>query len=219
VLTEADDRIGAPRVVVISHRLWQRLFDGRADALGQTIVLAGVPATVVGVMPVGFTFPDTEIDFWIPAQLSAALRASRTEFYLTILGRLADGVAPGAARAELDTIMARLRASFPEANGAVDPQPVERGQRFIVELQHSARMFEQQCARLAQHLAAAGLHEQRPADPMLERLHLKADSAGRAMHRRCSASESAEIYGEHEASQAVQIQRLHRLGKLNNRTR
>src|SRR6185436_18829296 len=119
VLTEADDRIGAPRVVVISHRLWQRLFDGRADALGQTIVLAGVPATVVGVMPVGFTFPDTEIDFWIPAQLSAALRASRTEFYLTILGRLADGVTPGAARAELDTIMARLRASFPEANGAV----------------------------------------------------------------------------------------------------
>jgi putative ABC transport system permease protein len=119
VLTEADDRIGAPRVVVISHRLWQRLFDGRGDALGQTIVLAGVPATVIGVMPVGFTFPDTEIDFWIPAQLSAALRASRTEFYLTILGRLADGVTPGAARAELDTIMARLRASFPEANGAV----------------------------------------------------------------------------------------------------
>jgi putative ABC transport system permease protein len=126
IFTEADDRPEAPKVVVINYEIWQRLFGGRADALGQTLVLAGVPCTVVGVMPRGFNFPDTQIDFWAPAQMSAAERTSRTEFYLLIIGRLADGVSPGAARAELDSIMARLRAEFPEANGtvALDAQPL-----------------------------------------------------------------------------------------------
>ena len=126
VFTEADDQLKAPRVVVISYQLWQRLFGGRADALGQTMVLAGVPFTIVGVMPQGFNFPDTQIDFWAPAQMSAAARTSRTEFYLLMVGRLADGVTPGAARAELDSIMARLRTEFPEANGtvALDAQPL-----------------------------------------------------------------------------------------------
>jgi putative ABC transport system permease protein len=126
LFTEADDKLGAPRVVVINYQIWQRLFAGRADALGQAMVLGGAPYTVVGVMPRGFNFPDTQVDFWIPAQLSGAHRASRTEFYLLFVGRLADGVTPGAARAELDSIMARLRTEFPEANGtvALDAQPL-----------------------------------------------------------------------------------------------
>jgi putative ABC transport system permease protein len=126
ILTEADDRLEAPRVVVINYEIWQRFFGGRPDALGQTMVLGGLPSTVVGVMPKGFNFPDTRVDFWAPAQMTAEARASRTEFYLLILGRLARDVTPGAARAELDSIMARLRTEFPQANGtvALDAQPV-----------------------------------------------------------------------------------------------
>ena len=126
VFTDADDRLDAPKVVVISHAIWQRLFGGRPDVLGQPLVLGGAPRIIVGVMPRAFNFPDTKVDFWAPAQLSGAERTSRTEFYLTIIGRLADGVSPGAARAELDSIMARLRAEFPEANGtvALDAQPL-----------------------------------------------------------------------------------------------
>ena len=67
ILTEADDRIEAPKVVVINYEIWQRLFGGRPDALGQTMVLGGVPSTVIGVMPKGFNFPDTQVDFWAPA--------------------------------------------------------------------------------------------------------------------------------------------------------
>jgi putative ABC transport system permease protein len=126
VFTQADDRLEAPKVVVINYQIWQRIFDGRPDALGQTLVLGGVPTTVIGIMPRGFNFPDTQVDFWAPAQLRAEARASRTEYYLQIIGRLTPGVTPGAARAELDTIMARLRIEFPEANGslALDGQPL-----------------------------------------------------------------------------------------------
>jgi putative ABC transport system permease protein len=125
-LTEADDRPGAPRAVVISYELWQRLFGGGMDALGQALTLAGRPYTVVGVMPRGFRFPQVQIDFWAPAQLSPQERASRTEQYLSVVGRLADGATPAAARAEADAIMARMRTAFPEANGtyAIDVRPL-----------------------------------------------------------------------------------------------
>jgi predicted permease len=131
IYTDADDRIGAPKVIVISHEIWQRLFGGTPDAIGQTLTLAGTPCTIIGVMPKGFNFPDTQVDFWAPAQLSDADRASRTEYYLQIVGRLASGATPAAARAELDAIMARLRAEYPVANGtvAIDVQPL--GQAFV----------------------------------------------------------------------------------------
>ena len=93
LFTEADDRIGAPRTVVISDRLWQRLFDGRSDALGQTLTLAGEPTTVIGVMPKDFVFPDVGPDFWAPMQMDAKLRASRTD---TSCCR-SDGCAPTSA--------------------------------------------------------------------------------------------------------------------------
>ena len=107
-----------PPVMVISHRLWRRLFNGSPDVLGQTLTLGGTPVTVVGVMPKGFSFPDTNVDFWAPERLSASQRASRTEYYMTILGRLAPGATPDAARAELNTIMERLRTAFPQSNGS-----------------------------------------------------------------------------------------------------
>lgn len=117
IFTEDDDRLGAPKTVVISDRLWHRLFDGRPDAIGQALMLGGEPLTVVGVMPRGFTFPDSETDLWAPAHLNAQMRASRTEYFLTILARLNPGATEAAARAELDAVMATLRTAFPQANG------------------------------------------------------------------------------------------------------
>ena len=119
IFTAAEQAPGAARVAVISHRLWERLFGGRTDAIGQALTLGGVPVTVIGVMPKGFAFPDTNVDFWAPELLTAEQRASRTEYYLTILGRLAPGATPGAARAELDAIMDGLRTAFPQANSNV----------------------------------------------------------------------------------------------------
>jgi putative ABC transport system permease protein len=126
IFTAEDDRPEAAKTVVISDALWHRLFEARADVLGQTLVLAGTPHTVIGVMPRGFTFPDTQVDFWAPARMDAEMRGSRTEFYLLIIGRLANDTTPGAARAELDAIMARLRTEFPLANSnvALDAQPL-----------------------------------------------------------------------------------------------
>ena len=117
IFTEADDQIGAPKTIVISDGLWRRVFDARADVVGQTITLGGQPQTIVGVMPRGFTFPDTEIDFWGPMQLPANLRDSRTEYFLQIAARLRPDSTFATARGELDAAMARLRERYPQANG------------------------------------------------------------------------------------------------------
>ncbi|HEX5214380.1 MAG TPA: ADOP family duplicated permease [Vicinamibacterales bacterium] len=51
----ADDQRNAPAVVVISHRVWQRLFDEAPDVIGRTLRLNGVPAQIVGVAPQEFS--------------------------------------------------------------------------------------------------------------------------------------------------------------------
>ena len=42
------------RLALISHRFWQARFGGSHDALGATLVLNGVPAQIIGVLPAGF---------------------------------------------------------------------------------------------------------------------------------------------------------------------
>ena len=48
-----EDELGRNQVVVISHELWQKLFAGRNDVIGQEIRLSDKSYTVVGVMPAG----------------------------------------------------------------------------------------------------------------------------------------------------------------------
>src|SRR5580704_1063211 len=63
-----DDRAGAPAVAVISLGLSQRRFGGAANAPGETILINGVPFTVVGVAPPEFfgVDPASAPDFYLP---------------------------------------------------------------------------------------------------------------------------------------------------------
>src|SRR4030095_4486726 len=67
-----DDRPGAPPVVMLSERVWRTRVAGRRSLIGWRIRVNGMPATVIGVMPPGFAFPN-EVAVWQP--LSAALAA------------------------------------------------------------------------------------------------------------------------------------------------
>jgi predicted permease len=48
MISDADDRPGAPPVAVLSFEVWTRFFDARPDAIGKVIRVNGVPASVVG---------------------------------------------------------------------------------------------------------------------------------------------------------------------------
>src|SRR5438067_7625615 len=63
IFTEEEDRVGAPPVVVISDRLWQRAFNRDPRVLGRSVNLHDQNFTVIGVMPPQMRSPQ-ESDAW-----------------------------------------------------------------------------------------------------------------------------------------------------------
>ncbi len=120
-LLESDEVPGAPDVVVISHELWQSRLAGDSDVLGKTVEIGPKPHEVVGVMPEGFLFPWRD-HLWLPLRYRPTDFAPGTGPDLTVFGRLADGVSIDDARAELETIGARLAGAYPATHGQLRPQ-------------------------------------------------------------------------------------------------
>ena len=109
-----DDRPGAPPVVVLSHRLWQRRLGGDPGVVGKALTLSGRAHTVIGVMPRGFVHPPT-VELWVPLALEpAAIENPRARFVRTV-ARLREGVGLDAARRAVDEVSRRLLAEKPEA--------------------------------------------------------------------------------------------------------
>ena len=104
--TGEDGRPGGPRVVVVSHGLWQRWLAGRADVIGKPVRFDGVEHTVVGVLPPVVGPLEQNQDFFVPVQWQPPSR--KGPFFITVLGRLRDGVDRSAAVAELHGINRRL---------------------------------------------------------------------------------------------------------------
>jgi putative ABC transport system permease protein len=57
---------------VLSHRVWEQLFDARPEAIGQSLWIDDRAYTVIGVLPPRFWFPDMDSPVWTaldPARL------------------------------------------------------------------------------------------------------------------------------------------------------
>ena len=113
-----EDQAGTDRVVILSDRLWRARFSGDRAILGKTITLDGIPRTVVGVMPRGFTFPAAS-QIWTPL----ALRLDPgNSFLFSVTGRLSADATPEQAKSELEAIALALPPD-PRAGGI---KPVAR---------------------------------------------------------------------------------------------
>jgi putative ABC transport system permease protein len=109
---EEDDIPNAPRVVVLSHELWQRRFGFDASILGTSIVLDDELHVVVGVLPAGFETPlSPQTDVYRPLRLDSQ-SADRGNFFLQAVGRLREDVPLARATAEMNTIMAGIGDEF-----------------------------------------------------------------------------------------------------------
>jgi putative ABC transport system permease protein len=110
----ADDVFGGDLAAVLSHGLWQRRFDGDPEVLGDSIMVNGRPHVVVGVAPEGFSFPgDTEL--WLPIAIDWE-NEDRGHGWLTVYGRLRQGLTLEAALADLDQLADQLRQEHPDTN-------------------------------------------------------------------------------------------------------
>jgi putative ABC transport system permease protein len=98
------DRPGAPRVVVLSHRIWQERLHGDPDAIGRQIDVNDVPRTIIGIMPPRFAYPARQVELWLPLALDPA-RTRPATLNLIGIGRLKRGVSSEAARADLARVL------------------------------------------------------------------------------------------------------------------
>jgi predicted permease len=120
-LTEQDERLGEPPVVVLSHSLWKSRFDTNPAVVGRAVKLGTATATIIGVMPEGFGFPMNE-RLWTPLRVDAASLLPLTGPPVSIFGRLAPGVTMSQAQAELGVIGARMSASDPDTHEHLRPR-------------------------------------------------------------------------------------------------
>ena len=130
--TPDDDRVGGPNVMLISERVWDRVFQRDPAVVGRTLRLDDVPRSVIGVVPSGTDFgilqilsaadysrgfadrdARSRVDVFLPLQANAT-ELVRDTHPLLILGRLAPGATAASAQDELAAIAADLERVYPE---------------------------------------------------------------------------------------------------------
>ena len=113
--TRDDERAGV-HLTVVSHGLWQRHFGGDKECLGKSLVLDGMPFTVIGIMPEGFRdIVGGNADLWTVQNLELGGSNTRGNHYLSVIGRLAEGAALSEAQAEVDVVSRQLSEEFRES--------------------------------------------------------------------------------------------------------
>jgi putative ABC transport system permease protein len=107
-----EDRVNAPKVVVISEGLWRRKFGGDPSVLGRSLVVHGEPRQIVGILPVAFAFPSPETQIWFPSPFDPAT-ATPGNFEYNSVARLKDNVSIERAKEELDRLLPRIPEEYP----------------------------------------------------------------------------------------------------------
>ena len=129
--TRADDVAGAEKVLVITHRLWQRRYGGARDAIGRRVIIAAQPFTIVGVMPPDVEYP-RGVEAWISvAAATAMLENPAFRIDVDAIARLKPGATIEQAASELQDLTPHLEESR-QPNGLRGLRPVVRSYEELV---------------------------------------------------------------------------------------
>lgn len=120
---EGEDRTRPSPVVVVSYRLWQDQLNGNRQIVGQSLMMNGIPRTIIGVMPQGFAYPSPETRVWLPIcsqRTCASLVTIQPDsldgwgnHYLFAIGRLREHVSVDQARDEANQVARRIVREHP----------------------------------------------------------------------------------------------------------
>jgi putative ABC transport system permease protein len=111
----------ASQNILISHGFWQRRFGGDPKAIGQTLIQADGPGTIVGIMPPGFwIFPwAKDADVFTAVSLTKNKLTPATRWF-SVLARLRPDTTLAQAQAEMDVFARRLEQQYPRTNKGWD---------------------------------------------------------------------------------------------------
>jgi predicted permease len=112
-----EDEPGVQPLVVISSDLWQRKFGAAPDVIGKGATLDDKSYTIVGVLPANFSlFRTTDVYVPIGQWNNPALKSRGAALGLHGIGRLKPGVTVEQGQADLNSVMGRLAATYPDTN-------------------------------------------------------------------------------------------------------
>ncbi len=109
----SDTKVGASRVAVISHELWESTFMGSEDVIGDLVRINGEETEIVGVMPKGFAFPSA-YEIWVPLVLDYANIRRGDQRRLTMIAHLSEGITAHEADKRVSLIFHRLSEQYPD---------------------------------------------------------------------------------------------------------
>jgi putative ABC transport system permease protein len=116
VFTRDTEAPGRGDVILLGYDLWQRKLSGAADVIGRSVPVEGRPTTVIGILPAGFAFGG-RVDAIVPMTLGASESAEFSSHSLDLYARLAPGVAPQQAAADLTRLVLATQGDPPHATG------------------------------------------------------------------------------------------------------
>jgi putative ABC transport system permease protein len=139
---ELDDELpGRNEVVILSHGLWMRRFDGDGSVIGRSVRLSGRTFRVVGVLPADFqhvggtyrTYGHGEtIDIWsvlpVPREERSGLRFAH---YFNVVGRIRPGVSRGEMAQDLKRTGVSVARRYPNPNSPWSPSAVPLKQEIV----------------------------------------------------------------------------------------
>jgi predicted permease len=117
-LPEEETRPAAVPYAVLGYSLWKNRYAGDPAIVGKSIEIARHPVTVIGVAPKDFigAMPGIREDLWVtlnPIGSNNWRMTHRSASWLNVLGKLRPGVSRQMANQDLDTIMRRIVAAYP----------------------------------------------------------------------------------------------------------
>ena len=119
--TAEDNKPGAEKVTILGDEIWRRDFGADPNIVGQSVRINGKAATIIGVMPPNFKFPQAE-ELWtplyneFPPQPRGDLRLGASNNAPAVMGRLKPGVTLDQANAAMIAIARNLAADNPKTN-------------------------------------------------------------------------------------------------------
>ena len=111
-----DIRPGGGSGVILSYSFWNAGFAGDAGIIGKSAVLDGEPRTIIGVLPRNAPKIGQE-QIYAPLIFDAHQLAERGTRFLTVMGRLRQGVSLAAAQQRISALSARLSREYTDDVG------------------------------------------------------------------------------------------------------
>ena len=139
--TADEVKVGVAPVAVIGYGLWRSAFGGDPAVIGRRLRMSGVAATIIGVMPPGFAWPE-KTEIWLPITATGdPARAGRTGHNWRVMGRLRPGSSMAQAQAEVGGIERRIKQQYPSPFQAKDAAVVALQEHLVGQVRPALLML------------------------------------------------------------------------------